>query len=295
MLTAYFDETGHSDDPYLSFASMAGFVAPLATWINFEEQWKDALENAQLSEPFHMKDFAHSVGQFKSWKGAETKRRLSLGRLVEIIRETRATPIGAAVSLRDFESLTQAQRTMYRDPYHACFQLCTRGAAIQAVFEPPEEKVAMVYAFNEEYGTNKNGGAEQLWQAMKEHVTLDCDMNARMGSYASSTPSELCPLQAADLFAYELCHEFENRIKRPNDRMRWALRQILRMYKIPSPMVRLLDRKELLRQILESGWPDQTGTEEVQNNQVPSAQGNMMRWLVERGEFEPESPYAEEG
>ena len=26
-------------------------------------------------------------------------------------------------------------------------------------------------------------------------------------------------LQAADLFAYELCHEFENRMERPRDKM----------------------------------------------------------------------------
>jgi hypothetical protein len=285
MLTAYFDETGHAADPQLSFAGMAGFVAPSAAWTSFESQWKDTLKNAQLSEPFHMKDFAHSIGQFKSWKGNEDKRRLLLRRLIEIIRETNATPIGAAVSLRDFESLTEAQQSMYRGPYYICFQTCTRGAAIEAVFEDPAERVAMVYAFNGEYGTNKDGGAEQLWQAIKKHVTLDCDLNSRMGSYTSSTPAELCPLQAADLFAYELCHEFENRIKRPGDRMRWALRQILRMYRIPSPQIRLLDRKELLRLIAESKWPDQTGVEELEKRQMLSAQESMMRWLTERGEF----------
>ncbi len=285
MLTAYFDETGHADDPQLSFAGMAGFVAPAGAWANFEDQWNDTLRNAQLSEPFHMKDFAHSVGQFKSWKGKEDKRRLLFGRLIEIIRETKATPIGAAVSLRDFESLTPKQQSHYRGPYYICFQTCTRGAAIEAVFEEPSEKVAMVYAFNEEYGTNIDGGAEKLWQAIKKHVTLDCDLRSRMGSYASSTPGELCPLQAADLFAYELCHEFENRIKRPNDAMRWGLRQILKMYTIPSPQIRLLDRKELLRLMAESGWEDRTGFEELKDNQMLSAQESMMRWLIERGDF----------
>jgi hypothetical protein len=106
-----------------------------------------------------------------------------------------------------------------------------------------------------------------------------------MGSFASGTPTEMCPLQAADLFAYELCHEFENRIKRPHDKMRWGLRQILRMYRIPIPQIRLLDTKELLRVIHESQWPDQTGAEEINNHQMRSAQESMMRWLVERGEL----------
>jgi hypothetical protein len=286
MLTAYFDETGHEADPVLNFAGMAGFVAPHGRWLNFENQWRDTLKNAGLNDPFHMKEFAHSAGQFKSWKGKEDKRRLLLGRLIEIIRETKATPIGAAVFLRDFESLTPVQRSHFRGPYYLCFQTVTRGAAIEAVFEDPAEKVAMVYAFNEEYGTaNAHNGAEALWHLMKKHVTLDCNMNERMGSYASSTPAKMMPLQAADLFAYELCHEFENRIRRPNDKMRWALRQILKMYRTPIPQIILLDRKELLRRILESNWNDKTGIEELRQDQELSAQAAMMKWLVERGEF----------
>jgi hypothetical protein len=62
MLTAYFDETGHADDPYLNFAGMAGFVAPYGAWVIFEEQWKDTLRNADLTKPFHMREFAHSTG-----------------------------------------------------------------------------------------------------------------------------------------------------------------------------------------------------------------------------------------
>lgn len=288
-LMAYFDETGHADDPVLNFAGMAGFVAPYGKWLNFEDQWNDTLKNAGLSEPFHMKEFAHSAGQFKSWKGREDKRRLLLGRLIEIIHETEATPIGAAVSLRDFETLTPTQQSNFRGPYYICFQTCTRGAAIEAVFEDPSEKVAMVYAFNQEYGTaNAQNGAEALWHAMKKYVTLDCDMGSRMGSYASSSPGEKAPLQAADLFAYELCHEFENRIKRPNDKMRWALRQILRMCAIAKTQIILFDRKELLRRILESGWEDQAGVAEVSDAQMRSAQEAMIGWLITRGEFDTE-------
>lgn len=287
MLTAYFDETGHADDPFLNFAGMAGFVASYGKWLNFEDQWNDALKNAGLSEPFHMKEFAHSAGQFKPWKGREDKRRLLFGRLMEIIRETAATPIGAAVSLRDFETLTPTQRSDFRDPYYICFQACTRGAAIEAVFEDPSEKVAMVYAFNQEYGTaNAQNGAEALWHAMKKYVTLDCDMGSRMGSYTSRTPGAKAPLQAADLFAYELCHEFENRVKRPNDKMRWGLRQILRMCAIGKSQIILFDRKELLRRIPESGWEDQTGVQEISASQMQSAQEAMTAWLVTRGQLD---------
>lgn len=281
MLKGYFDETGHADDPELHFVGMAGFVATSSSWVNFEDQWKDALRNASLPEAFHMKDFAHSLGQFTHWKGKEEKRRLFFRRLLEIIRETKAKPIGAMVSLRDFETLTPEQQAHFKDPYYLCFQSCTRGAAIEAVFEEPQERVATVYAFNQEFGTNKDGLAEKLWHAIKQHY----DHGPRLGSYASSSPSEACPLQAADLFAYELSHEFENRIKRPNDRMRWGLRQILRMYTIASPQILLFDRKELLRRVKESSFPDPTGVEDLTKTQEQSARKARMRWLIERGEF----------
>ena len=278
-LTAYFDETGHADDPALAFAGMAGFVAPRGAWVNFEAHWQDALKNAGLNEPFHMREFAHSIGQFRNWKGKEELRRRFLGRLLEIILETGAKPIGAVVSLRDFETLTEAQQLQFKNPYFVCFQTCTRGAAIRAVFEHPGETVDMVYALNTEFGTNREGLAERLWQAIKENY----EHRNRMGAYCSSTPAEKCPLQAADLFAYELCHEFENQINRPTDSMRWALGQILRMYRIPLPQIRLFDRKELLRMIEESRFPDQTGVEDISRGQVRSAQERMLKWVMERG------------
>src|SRR5258708_28921633 len=202
---SYMDETGHADDPALHFAGMAGFVAPTGAWEVFEEHWRDTLNNAGLHDPFHMKDFAHSKGQFDSWKDDKQKRELLLGRLLRIIVETGAEPIGAIVSINDFNTLTTSQQASFLDPYYIAFQKCTRGAAASAVFEPPEEKVTMVYAYNEEFGTQGHGGVniggrtEQLCLTMKEKVT---DITPRMGSYMSATPAERLPLQAADVFAY---------------------------------------------------------------------------------------------
>jgi hypothetical protein len=281
-LTSFMDETGHADDPTLHFAGMAGFVAPVGVWEVFQERWIDLLEKAGLHEPFHMRDFAHSEGQFKAWKGDEERRRIFLRRLLEIVTETKADPVGAIVSINDFKTLTPSQQSSFGDdPYYIAFQKCVRGAASSAVFERHEEKVAMVFAFQSEF----SGRAEKLWYAMKNS---GLDLSPRMGSYASNTPSEICQLQAADLFAYELLKEFENRINRPQDRMRWGLRQIVRMEKVPLPRIILLDRKELLRTIREARFRDQTGTEELNNHDMLSAMQSMMKWLRDRGEVTPE-------
>jgi hypothetical protein len=280
-LTSYMDETGHSDDPALDHVGMAGFVAPFGSWELFDTGWKDLMHNAGLREPFHMKDFAHSQGQFRQWRGNESVRRAFFGSAMKLIVETGAKPIGALVSLSAFRSLTQAQQQSFLDPYYLVSQTVTRGAAIEAVFEDdPEEKVAMIYSHHPEYGTDA-GRAEQLWHAIKKQY----EHGNRMGSYTSASPVDMSPLQAADIFAYELSHEFESRTKRPTAEMRWGLRQIVGMYRIPSPQILFFDRKELLRRIKESHWPDQTGVQELATDQEQSAQESMMKWLIERGHF----------
>lgn len=279
-LIAYFDETGHPDDPAREYVGISGFVAPAAAWQIFEAGWNDLLKNAGLKEPFSMKHLAHFKGQFKSWKSNEELRQLFIGSAVRLIVETGATPLGAIVSVSSFQTLTIQQRTSFLDPYYIAFQNCTRGAAVAAAFEA-DEKVAMIYAFNSEYGTNYGGRAEQLWSAIKQYT----DYGKWMDSYSSSTPDVLLSLQAADLLEYELSHEFENRVRRPDAPMRWPLRQIMAMYRIPSPRMTLFDRKELLRIIKESNWPDQTGVEELGRYNWKSAQESMIEWMIQRGQF----------
>jgi len=281
-LTSFMDETGHADDPTLHFAGMAGFVAPLGNWEVFEERWNSALKNAGLTEPFHMKEFAHSVGQFESWKGKEELRQLFFGHLIKIIQDTQADPVGVAISVNDFNSLTPSQQSSFGgDPYYIAFQKCTRGAASSALFEAKEEQVAMVFAFQGEFGNR----AEQLWYAMQKSPKVEDIIKERMGSYASCTPKKMCQLQAADLFAYELLKEFENQIMRPTDKMRYGMRQILKMEQAPeAPRIVLMDRIELLRTIKEAGFKDQTGTEKLGNHNIISAMQRMTDWRRQRGE-----------
>ena len=99
-----------------------------------------------------MKDFAHSAGQFATWKSDESKRRLLFGSLISVIAKSHAIPIGAIVSLRDFYSLTREQQSHFKDPYYVAFQTCTRGAAVQAMGLNPPERVEMVYSYNREFG-----------------------------------------------------------------------------------------------------------------------------------------------
>ena len=284
ILTAYLDESGHVNDPNLNFVGMAGFVAPANNWGTFAPKWHSILEEAGFQEPFHMKEFAHSRGQFAKFKGNELLRRSFFGKLLSAIKRTRATPVGGIVSIDAFRTLTQSQQVSFVDPYYVVFQICTRYAALKA---DADERVDMVYSQNAEFGTvsnttrpgNEPGRGKRQWSEMKNDQRYKC----RLRSYSAASPKDLPELQAADLFAYELLHEFENRIARPNDDMRHGLHEILCMQAIPVPRIDLLDRKELLYLVKRSRFKDQTGVEEADEMVSLSAKQAMVKWMQERG------------
>jgi hypothetical protein len=286
-LLSYSDEGGHEDDPGRNYLGMAGFVAPAGEWEVFTEAWLTVLTNAGLKLPFSMKDFAHRRGEFVGW--TEEQRQKLLRALIPLIRATNATPIGAVISVRDYRTLTAAQQEFLREPFYLVFQCCTRTAAIVATGEPPEEAVSMFYAYNSEYGVTFGGKAEALWHKIKKEFQF----GNRMKAY-TSLPMEwqYAPLQAADILAYELARDFESIECRPNLPMRWPLKQILRMFKIPKPMFMFFDRAELLRVVRGNvdRCPDQTAVLELPENAQEIAVTKMINWLNVRGKYKSEWP-----
>lgn len=83
MFTVYFDASGSPDQGVA--LSVAGFIAPVEQWIEFDKNWRAALNAYGVSE-LHMKEFAPGSGEFASWKNDKRRRRLFLERLINIIK-----------------------------------------------------------------------------------------------------------------------------------------------------------------------------------------------------------------
>jgi hypothetical protein len=269
MLTAYMDESGHSADPRSRYVGIGGLIAEEKAWERFESEWSTALADAGIHGGFHMKDFAHRMGHYQGWD--EAKRRSLLGRLVDAIVNAKATPVGCVVSLDDYNAAPPDLQRFYQDPYYMAFQHATRGAALQALpkdYPYTPETVAMIYAYQSEFGATEAkaeyderqaGRAQQLWHAMKE-LTMEGQW---MGSYGSAYAADLYPLQAADLFAYELTKEFENLVSRPQDNMRWALRKILALNEYGTPLIQFYDSHEMLRIFIEASGQDRNASDQI--------------------------------
>ena len=203
MLATYADETGHYADPQRTVVGLAGFLGKFEDWDRFDVEGRTVCREEGVIRPFHMTDFAASTEQFKPWKGNERRRQRLMGRLVAAITNANVFPVGAIVPIEDFKSFTEAQRiSLGADPYYVAFQEVTHQMAFGgALIAWPPEPISMVYACLRKYTAK----SMELWEAIKTHNLY----GHRMSSFAPGDPKDYTPLEAADLWAYELGKHFE--------------------------------------------------------------------------------------
>ena len=83
LVTAYCDASG-TTAPTKVF-TLAGWIGEVEAWTEVEERWAEALPPGVAA--FHMREFAHSVGQFEGW--SEERRQKLMGRLLDILCNSR--------------------------------------------------------------------------------------------------------------------------------------------------------------------------------------------------------------
>ena len=66
MLTAYFDETGHSHDEKQKFNGMAGLLCKAEEWEKFEERWDRLLKKFKIPYIHMAKSMSTSVCEKRS-------------------------------------------------------------------------------------------------------------------------------------------------------------------------------------------------------------------------------------
>ncbi len=214
MLTAYFDESGHSAT--LRFFALAALVAPSGSWPAFDAEWHRVL--GECDAPYlHMREFAHRLGPYEGWP--EERRRALLGGCVSAIKATRPMAVGAVLDVADFNSLSDEGRVRMQDPFFCCFQEVVRGAAITGVFEDTDVKVNMVFSTQDEF----RGRASSLYETMLQSI----DVRDRIGCLAFEDMHDRAALQAADLVAYELRQHYQLGCEEPPRPTRWAFREIV--------------------------------------------------------------------
>jgi hypothetical protein len=186
MFTVYCDASGHPDNTKV--LAVAGFVASVDQWLEFERNWKDTLNKFGVTS-LHMKNFAHSSGEFSDWKGNEAKRRDFLRQLIANIAVRVRHSFSSAVLLDDWREVNEHY---YLEELIKPFALCGRTLV---------HKVG-------EWANKWNIEEKQIKYVFEDGDCDKGDFMHRMKQDKKSAPiflnkDEACAFQAADLLAFE--------------------------------------------------------------------------------------------
>jgi hypothetical protein len=219
MLTAYLDESGHSQDQKVRFMGMAGLIATSEYWQHYEREWQRVLKDFQIPY-FHMKEYAHSVGVFAGWKADEPKRRALYGELMNVMSETNALPFGSLVPMELFRTFSAQQKGYFKDPYYFVFITCLVIAAdLIGLVSPVEETMAMVFSEQSEFSRTLLMDLFDLTRATHPH-------GRRIDGPIFQNMEKAVPLQGADIVAYEFHKECDRQLYRPQDKPRWGFSEL---------------------------------------------------------------------
>ena len=184
--SAIFDGSG-SPDGTLALV-VAGFVGTSEQWLELERNWKQCLDDFGVPA-LHMKDFAHSQGDFKAWKGDEQRRRRFLSRLTNIISTRVRHSFGSAVVMGDYRKVDAKYKLReHSRPYSIAACSCLISVRNWALkWLKPTDRIFLVF----EDGDLDKG-----------------DLMRTAKTYFDAVPSFLpkshsVAFQAADLLAYE--------------------------------------------------------------------------------------------
>lgn len=205
MLTAYFDESEVRQPEVGGILIVSGWIANVAQWEQFEFDWKLLL--AKYDVPYlHMREFAHSVGPFKKWKGKEGTRRNFINDASDIIRNTIQGGFACGVSEQVFNDLDTVYelRSKFPSPYALAGRTC---ASMTVEWQKKNngglsEEIRYVF----EDGEQDKGG---LFQSMSEVIPampspiFEPGRDQKTSEKWPDGRKGLIQLQAADFSAYE--------------------------------------------------------------------------------------------
>jgi hypothetical protein len=223
QLHAYLDETGHSKDERQRFNGMAGLIATVDYWEQYDRKWREALKDYKIPF-FHMKDFASCRGVFEGW--SEPKRRKLYGKLMRIIATAYALPFGSIIPMEIFRRFSKEQQSYFGDPYYFNFITCVVAAADLMSPMPAEEELDVVFSEQVEFRSI----ARKLYELAQEGHPF----GRKLKQPGFADMREIVPLQGADIVAYEFYKECERRQYRPDSEPRWGFKELVRICRLSA-------------------------------------------------------------
>lgn len=244
FFSAYFDESGtHDSSPVLS---VCGAVAPVEQWERFNVEWRCCLAKFGLREPFHMKDYCHSRGQFEPWRNEHALRNELMRQLVGIFGRRIQRTFSANLVSSDYREIISADdfaKRYFGTPYAAAVYTC----------------IHLMSGWAKEYGyveripcgfDRGHKNSSEVSRIVGRYLEDDRLQHHIIGSLVFDEDDNHPPLQAADMFAWEVQRHFSDQVHQIKRAPRSSF---LGLGKVPTLAVllnreRLIDMKTIARE-----------------------------------------------
>jgi hypothetical protein len=202
MLWGFFDESGeHDASGGLAKLTLGGCWSSFEKWEAFSLEWQEALKNVSVNV-FHMTDFEANQGEFKGWENNKEKHNALLHSLLGIMQKYIESYSGFTKPIGHYSVIEIYERHLV--------DLFVRAGV--------DEDHSVVIARHPEYSAHRMG---QLVEAIESLLGRNA---IKVKTWSIGEPRDLCPLQAADVVAYEIrCWARDKELRRP---MRYPLRRL---------------------------------------------------------------------
>ncbi len=194
-----FDASG--DESSQLVIVVAGFVSSAQCWEDFSEKWLERLASDGISY-MHMREFAHSRGQFANgWKENEPRRKALLSDLIDIIKAHAFHKFGVVVTNETFKNTLSLEtlKEWHLNGYALAGRSCGKQINEWLLSERWNTTIEMVFEEGDRDATLLHVRlVEDSYQAPIFKPKKD-----RRTHEGVLLPA-FVPLQAADFLAYEI-------------------------------------------------------------------------------------------
>jgi hypothetical protein len=199
MLITYFDDSGTHDDSEIVL--LAGLFGNEYQWALFNDLWRKRLEESVPGKPpvkrFHMTDCYNSLSEFAGWNRNETNYLAK--ELGEIIFRCNLWGCASAINRKAWDQfITGDLRRALGDAEGGCIRVCFNTTLQWAAEFSGSNSIAFVF----DDRPHKKQEYDAVYRVFSDHRNAT-RLSPKLVSLTFARSSNVLPLQAADLFAWE--------------------------------------------------------------------------------------------
>lgn len=227
LLNSWYDTAGAETDKKRDMLVTAGIIATSEKWAKFDHAWMAAMAEFGVTE-LHMKEFAHSTGQYQHFKGNKPLRDEFLARLLAIAKRGMNKGFVVALCLADYDEVNAEYEVgeYIGSPYAVTQALCI-GECIQWMHDK-----GLLHHFVQFFVAEGDNGQPALMRNAEKFIGWK---PITLPRNEPNTGEPFTPFQLCDFVAYE--HRLAYSRLNAGDRsraMRASFRAMRRLLPIPA-------------------------------------------------------------